>query len=720
MDRNRQTLHRKLVIRFGLVYLISFLIVFGLFIYQYTQDFSRSISASEIQIKQALENKGLVLARNNGNALTGMIEDNAFISVRELVDKTIESDDDIIFGFYFDTGLNPWAESIEPSLQKEHEKALSLLIDWAIGQKQVSKQAFLLGTLEVITVAAPVFLDDEKVGVLIYGLSTEGIYRSMAEASEKAGESLSFTINLLLFFLFVSSVATYFIIGQISKKITIPLNLLTEAAEIISDGDYERMIKVKTDDEIGVLASSFNVMVRNINRQISDLAQINQLGSTLATARNEVVAMEFILQGISLQLHMESAIAFRNRGKSIVSQAFYHRNVQNFNFDAVSGWIEENLTKIETRSNSVNNHSLFRCNIGQIQGLKPFSYDVMYWLTLDVNQKHDVALAFFGYKQDIQVEQSELEFCLSVGQLLTTSLKNISMNELLEKQNRDLEATVKRRTIDLEVKNDALTNALDELENAQAQLIESEKMASLGSLVAGISHEVNTPLGISVTAASHLGEQAKSFERMFSEGKLTKSGFAQFLEVIKEGTDIILNNLDRAAELIKSFKQIAVDQSSDIETTFNVGEHLHMLVTSLKPSYKHQPITINLQIKDDINTLGFPGLLNQIITNLIMNSIKHGLEDCEAGLIDVIVTKQDGQFDIEVSDNGVGIPEENKSKIFDPFFTTKRGLGGSGLGLNIVYNIVKQKMNGDIHVEDVEPHGTRFVVSLPIVAREYS
>ncbi len=714
MEKKHQSLHQKLIIRFGLVYFISFIAIFGLIVLQYTNNFNRSIATTEAQITQALINKGKVLAQNNSNALTGMIEDNAFSAVHDLISKTINSDSEIIFGFYHDNDANAWSKSVEDSFAVLYQKELATVHQWASRQMSVDHKSFKFDDLEVIVFAAPVFIYQERFGELSYGLSTKEIRDAKEAANQKARQSLIITISLFILSLVVFGSVAYFIISKVARRITIPLNLLTEAADVISSGDYDKRIDVRTDDEIGLLARSFNVMVRNINRQISDLAKINQLGSLLASVRDEQEAVHLILQGIAIQMHMESAIALVCQQKGLSKLATFQSKKQKYDFSAMATWIQENLQQIEGVKSDLQYKSLFKCRMAQFAGDKPFSYDTMYWLTLDVHAEHDYALALFGYESHILAEQSEQEFCLSVAQLLATSLRNISMNDLLEQQNRDLEQKVTERTQALEHKNLALSDALDELGKAQEQLVESEKMASLGSLVAGISHEVNTPLGISVTAASHLGVQAKQFEKIFNEGKLTKSGFTNFLKVASEGTDIILANLDRASELIKSFKQIAVDQSSDIETLFDVGEHLKMLITSLKPSYKHLPIEISLEIQQQVSIKSFPGLLNQVITNLIMNSIKHGLEECEAGKIRVELTEEQGKAIVTVEDNGIGIKPEYKNKIFDPFFTTKRGTGGSGLGLNIVYNLIKQKMGGEVKLEDVEPTGARFIIELPL------
>ncbi len=248
----------------------------------------------------------------------------------------------------------------------------------------------------------------------------------------------------------------------------------------------------------------------------------------------------------------------------------------------------------------------------------------------------------------------------------------------------------------------------------QTKLVESEKMAALGGLVAGVAHEINTPIGISVTAASLLAERATTFFETYKSGNMKRSDLERFLDTAMQSSSMVLANINRAAELIQSFKQVAVDQSSESQRLFNLREYLHEILISLRASLKKTKHTVKIQGDDHLILNSYPGALSQIVTNLVINSLVHAYSEGDAGQI-VFSFQQDGQEIIfEYADNGKGIPSENLSKIFDPFFTTKRGQGGSGLGLHIVYNLVTQKLKGTIECESLVNLGTKFIIKLPI------
>ena len=253
-----------------------------------------------------------------------------------------------------------------------------------------------------------------------------------------------------------------------------------------------------------------------------------------------------------------------------------------------------------------------------------------------------------------------------------------------------------------------------ELDDAQRQLVESEKMAALGGLVAGIAHEINTPVGIGVTAASHLETRNKDFDTKFKDGTMKRSDLANYLDTTQQSCELILSNLNRAAEIIGSFKQVAVDQSSEERREFKVGEYLQEVLLSLRPEIKRTKHQVTVSGDDDVVLDTYPGAFAQIITNFVMNSLTHAFEPEAEGHISIEMRRQGPRFVFTYTDDGKGIPEEHQSKIFEPFFTTKRNQGGSGLGMHIVYNLVTQRLNGRIDIESREGEGTRFTIDMPI------
>lgn len=303
-------------------------------------------------------------------------------------------------------------------------------------------------------------------------------------------------------------------------------------------------------------------------------------------------------------------------------------------------------------------------------------------------------------------------------------LKNIALQaaweeiscsqEEISKLNKNLEQRVVERTQDLEKTNHDLTVAMERLKLTQSQLIQSEKMVALGGLVAGVSHEINTPVGVSVTAASHLQEKTKEITELFSKSLMKKSDLEKYINLSNESSEVILANLQRASELIKSFKQVAVDQSNEEKRSFKIKEYLSQVLLSLKPKLKKTNIAIGVNCEEDLEIYSYPGAFSQVITNLVMNSLVHAFNDGQEGTIIFDIEKQDNNILFTYSDNGKGIDKEIIGKIFDPFFTTKRGQGGTGLGLNIIYNIVTQTLGGSITCESEPGTQTIFKIVFPI------
>jgi len=248
------------------------------------------------------------------------------------------------------------------------------------------------------------------------------------------------------------------------------------------------------------------------------------------------------------------------------------------------------------------------------------------------------------------------------------------------------------------------------LRNTQNELVQTEKMASLGRLVAGVAHEINTPIGVSVTAASYLSKETKNFDEHYKNEAVTQKIFENYIETSKQSSEIILKNLERAANMIQNFKQISVDQSSDEIRDFNLREYLQSIIESLKPTLKDLSNGVKLICDADINIESNPGIFSQIFSNLIINSIIHGFENKPDGQITIEVKKSSNELEIIYKDNGKGMNKENLNKIFDPFFTTKRGKGGSGLGTHIIYNLVTQKLNGTIEADSVVDSGISFTM----------
>jgi DNA-binding LacI/PurR family transcriptional regulator/signal transduction histidine kinase len=258
-----------------------------------------------------------------------------------------------------------------------------------------------------------------------------------------------------------------------------------------------------------------------------------------------------------------------------------------------------------------------------------------------------------------------------------------------------------------------LEHSLRELKLTQRRLIEAEKMASLGDIVSGVAHEINTPIGAAVTYASYFEDLNSSMLEKFDKGKITKSEFEKFLNKGAEVSRGLLLNLNRAAKQISSFKEVAVDQTSAEKRKFNVKKYIEEIVFTLQKKISQQGHKISVVCPTSLTLNSYPGQLSQIITNLIMNSLHHAFDEGVVGKLSIAVTKSDKQVIIKYSDNGKGLKSKVKSKIFEPFFTTKRAQGGSGLGMHIVYNLVTQSLGGHIVCKSEENEGVTFTITIP-------
>ncbi len=290
-------------------------------------------------------------------------------------------------------------------------------------------------------------------------------------------------------------------------------------------------------------------------------------------------------------------------------------------------------------------------------------------------------------------------------------------DEALQRLNIELESRVQHRTQELAAANTQLEETLDTLQRAQQELVRTEKLASLGSLVAGIAHELSTPVGNSLTVATTLVDRTRTFAEEAAGGPLRRSSLADFVAQVRQASDLLVRSLLSASELIGRFKRVAVDQTSAQRRRFDLAETLEEVVTTLRPQIKKTRHHIELAVPDGIDMLSYPGPIGQVIINLVNNALVHGFEDLAAGVVRIeAAVEAPDRVRVTVKDNGRGIPDEYQSRIFDPFFTTRLGQGGSGLGLHIVFNIVTRVLGGRTSVISRPGEGAAFVLDLPRVA----
>ncbi|MFY8299293.1 ATP-binding protein [Pseudoalteromonas sp. SS15] len=306
----------------------------------------------------------------------------------------------------------------------------------------------------------------------------------------------------------------------------------------------------------------------------------------------------------------------------------------------------------------------------------------------------------------------------------------------LDKINKNLESIVDERTEELQQtvsqlneqqdrllceietrqkSEQALANSLQELKHAQSQLIESEKMASLGSLVAGVAHEINTPVGLSLTGISHFQSTVDEVAKLFEAGELEEDDFVRFIQESKALSCTIHNSLQRAANLVKSFKLVAVDQSAEEVRQFDIIQYLKDTMTSLNNKLKQSKVNFEIDCDSEVLIINnYPGSWAQVFTNLIQNTLIHAYDPDSTGQVVLKFYTEDEDLIFTFTDDGKGMTEESQKKIFDPFYTTNRANGGSGLGMNIIFNIITQKMSGKVTVQSELGKGTKFTIKVPI------
>lgn len=287
-----------------------------------------------------------------------------------------------------------------------------------------------------------------------------------------------------------------------------------------------------------------------------------------------------------------------------------------------------------------------------------------------------------------------------------------------------LEEKVKERTQTIETQKNELQTTLTQLQATQKQLIEAEKMGALSHLVVGVAHEINTPIGVCVAGASQLNISTQDLTYLFESKKMKRSDLQNYLGHATEVSNLVLKNLKRTANLIQTFKQVSVDQTGEQERRFTLKRHLHDIIISLNPQLKSTLYQINIDCDDKIVLYREPGVFSQIISNLIMNSLRHGFQNTPQGQITINARLEENKTEkakvllLCYYDNGQGIPDNIIKNIFEPFFTTNRQNGGSGLGLHIVFNLVTHKLKGTIHCNSRVDHGTTLTMEIPLTSKE--
>jgi signal transduction histidine kinase len=281
---------------------------------------------------------------------------------------------------------------------------------------------------------------------------------------------------------------------------------------------------------------------------------------------------------------------------------------------------------------------------------------------------------------------------------------------------QQLEDRVASRTIALEQSNAELQTAMKVLRTAQDELLQREKLASLGRMVAGLAHELNTPIGNALTIGTAMADHARILNDKFLGDELKKSTLATYLNENVAACAVLERALAHAAELIANFKQVSADRLSERRRNFDLAHTVEEVLATLRPSFRTTQFQLLCRVGPDIRMDSYPGLLTQVISNLVINAKLHAFENRERGVVVIEGECAGGNVTMTVSDDGQGIEPNIRSRIFDPFFTTRMGRGGTGLGLSFVHALVANGLGGNIHMEPGSLQGTRFVMTFPLVA----
>ncbi|EKB22771.1 MULTISPECIES: ATP-binding protein [Aeromonas] len=522
----------------------------------------------------------------------------------------------------------------------------------------------------------------EIVGKLFVAASLEQIYQRLIEKSVLI--MVSQTIKTLVVSFCILIIIYYLVVRHINRiaNYAQKFNLDRLDMELELEG---RPQPRKKPDELDTLVSTLNQMRTRLrdelvarHQAVEQLQQERDFSATLINSANMVICC------------MEPDLTIASINPAAILMTGYHQQEL-----LQHNWLDLFVSPSQREElNNILNEE------GSLADKEVIMHD---------QQAHELVLqwTFVPFYEGPNLKY-QIGFGYDITQLKKVEREIIQLNE-------QLEGKVVERTRSLSEANNQLGKAYDDLKQAQQTLVESEKMASLGSLVAGVAHEINTPIGISVTASSYLQERVADFKSHIESKQLSRSYLNEFTVNLDESMQLLQSNLRRASELIASFKQVAVDQSSEARYNFSLADNLHQVVISLGHKLKKSQCEVDIQCDPKLSIFSFPGSFTQIYSNLILNSINHGFDNWDKPKkITIKVEQQGEELFIDYSDNGRGIPPEILPRIFDPFVTSKRGQGGSGLGTHIIYNLVVQLLRGRINCASEPGQGAQFHIRLPI------
>ena len=478
-------------------------------------------------------------------------------------------------------------------------------------------------------------------------------------------------------------------------RLMLPLQKLQAGAQRLASGDLARPLQWTRADEMGSLAQGLDAMRSKLAALIHERDQKN---ADLQAQLEERTAIE-------AALHLSQAQFESIFNASPVAISVSHLDDDNRIADVNGAW----LALFGRARDSVVGTSGSKNDTWR----DPNDRNVLY----ETVQREGRIRRFTAWMQrghgqpDMLCEISGRVLKFGASPLLILSYDDITQKQRNEAEIVQLNATLEQRVRD---RTQELTNALSQLTAAKDELVRSEKLSALGALVAGIAHELNTPIGNSLTVASTLQDHARRFTLETEKG-ITRARLQEFVISTTQGAEILMSSLQHAADLVASFKQVAVDQTSVNRRRFGLHATVTEILMTLGPTLRKTSHAVQTDIPADIVMDSFPGPFGQIVTNLVQNALIHAFDGQENGVITITARPKHGDWvEISVQDNGPVIAMDHLGRIFDPFFTTKFGKGGSGLGLNIVYNLATTTLGGRIRVDSLPGQGACFTLDLPL------
>jgi len=554
-----------------------------------------------------------------------------------------------------------------------------------------------------------IFHDSQFLGTVTIGITT--YYRDA---------SLRRDIVVDLSSLFVTAFFIGLAMALVARMTTKSIDLLRAGTEELAARNWGKRLGMRGDDEIGALAAKFDLMAGSIQGLMKDwenamaaLAASEDKYAKAFRQSADVVGITRLADGRYLEINDAFLRIFGYQREEIIGHTSDEFGLwvdaeerAKLYGDLKSGMCVQNL---ETRWLTKAGDIRFGLSSSEVVDIGSEQCDLFVWHDITERKEAEDALreAHDGLERTVEERTAELS---RVNARLGSSYA-----ELLSTNRRLEEEIEERRQVqeDLSRTNAQLAGTLDELKKTQDVLVQSEKMAALGNLVAGVAHEINTPVGVGVTAASHLQGALQRFGSRARQDGLTRESLEDFLEDSDESIHILLNNLETAARLVRSFKEVSVDQVSEAPRSIGVREYLDEIVLNLRPKLKKTRIAVEVDCPDTLTFYTYPGALSQIVAILVVNSLMHAYEPTDSGKIAIRVSEEDGCLNFVYSDDGKGMGAEVLARIFEPFFTTKRGSGGTGLGLPVLYNLVTRKLGGSVRCTSEPGKGADFIFRLP-------